>query len=222
MEVINEKKILGQLSYDVCIHEVFEKPDLTPVPVLHSGSTDVKAMINGWCHQLLKNEMNKSKRTYKIVKVQQWVDGKLRDEKSWNHIKVNEECGIGIAPIDGHESNVQSSNLREAPVYRFIEENFIYYNVELQIVGGKHKKVNPTDLVALLLDRTVGFHNTDHLGTIPNESFSWIEHNERKLPVSYKIIKSEECARISKVMDDEYDDKLEDDPEQPQERLMTV
>jgi hypothetical protein len=72
------------------------------------------------------------------------------------------------------------------------------------------------------MDRTVGFHNTDHLGTIPNESFSWIEHNERKLPVSYKIIKCEECARIGKVMDDENDDNFEIDPELPQDRLLTV
>jgi hypothetical protein len=71
MKLVNEEKILGHLYYDVCIHEVFEKPDLTPVPVFHSGSTDVKAMINGWCHQLLKNKMDKTKRTYKIVKVQQ-------------------------------------------------------------------------------------------------------------------------------------------------------
>jgi hypothetical protein len=220
MNFVNEEKILGHLYYDVCIHEVFEKPDVTPDPVLYYGSTYVMAMINNWCHQLLKNKMDKTKRTYKIVKVQQWVDGNLRDEKSWDHIKVNEECGI--APIDSDEKNIQTSNLREAPVYRFVGENFIYYNVELQIVGGKHKKVNPTDLVALLMDRTVGFHDTDHLGKTPNKSFFYLKHNETKLPVSYKIIKSEECARISKVMDDEYDDKLEDDPEQPQERLMTV
>jgi hypothetical protein len=59
MKLVNEEKILGHLYYDVCIHEVFEKPDVTPDPVLYSGSTDVKAMINGWCHQLLKNEMKK-------------------------------------------------------------------------------------------------------------------------------------------------------------------
>ena len=219
MENMNNKKILSYLQYDVCIQEVFEKPDPTPVPVLHSGSTDVKAMIKGWCKQILKNEMKTSNRTYKIVEVRQSVNGNLKDEKSWTHIPVNEECGIGIAPFDGDETNIQSSNLREAPVYRFVGENFINYNVEIQIVAGHHKKVNPTDLVALLLDRTVGFHNTDHLGTIPNKSFSWIEQNEKKSPFSYKITKCEESGRIEKVMDYEDEVNLQDEPEPSQELL---
>lgn len=213
MENMNNKEILSYLQYNVCIQEVFEKPDPTPVPVLHSRTTDVKAMIKGWCKQILKYKMKTSTRTYKIVEVRQSVNGTLKDEKSWTHNKVNEECGIGIAPIDGDETNIQSSNLREAPVYRFVGENFIYYNVELQKVGGQHKKVNPTDLVALLLDRTVGFHNTDHLGTIPNNSFSLIEHNERKSPFSYKITKCEESGRIEKVIDYEGEENHQDESE---------